>query len=512
MIIQDLSDEIDQILEDAAEEDAELAAVDQTSENYLDFLPVSSPATEGREAKLVNDLPLNEVFDHYTVPGKGFAYIPPDVWGLINKKYRQFEIKRVMAQQLIKHKAPFPLNPPKDSKALSRFWDLEKLSHTQLIFAPVNDGRPYQSRVDYASWTLANTLAVIPGVSTYNAASNHFQWENRMQCGGWKDPSPREAWSTEENIYTLRWSFWTMHKDGPKNPTNWKMGFLLSATGIYMAAQFRPSAAKAMYGWLGAKRVVDPSCGWGDRLAGFFTTPTTEVYAGCDPNAATYKDYIRQCEAYESRIFCGRLDSEPPVVVKHFTVSGYPAFRSRGRKDVVIVNGPAEDIDWNAIRDLVAPEGFDLVFTSPPYFGVERYAAGTDVAANQSWSRYNKFVGWRDSFFYPMLRATTGILRDGGVLAMNIVDPIINKVRNEVCEPMIVELATYGMDFAGVVPMALARRPSSSTDGMGAIPPDRFSEPVWMFTKGPTTFPTLPAPEKKVGVELDSFLEKFVSP
>ncbi len=506
MSIQDLSDEIDQILEDATEEGPSLAPVTADKTDPFDLFPLEGYATEGREAKMVEELSLNEVFDHYTIAGKGFAYIPPMVWGLINKKYRQFEVKRVMAQQLIKHKAPFPLNPPKLSKALGRFRDLAKLSHNQLIFAPVNDGRPYQSRVDYASWTLANTLAVIPGVSTYNAASNHFQWDNRMQCGGWKDPSPREAWSTEDNIYTLRWSFWTMHKDGPKNPTNWKMGFLLSATGIYMAAQFRPSAAKAMYGWLGAKRVIDPSCGWGDRLAGFFATSTTEVYIGCDPNAATYKDYIRQCEAYESQAFCGRLDSETPVVVEYFTVSGYPAFRSKGRKDVVIVNGPAEDIDWNAIRDLVAPEGFDLVFTSPPYFGVERYAAGTDVAANQSWSRYDKFAKWRDSFFYPMLRATTGVLRDGGVLAMNIVDPIINKVRNEVCEPMIVELATYGMDFAGVVPMALARRPSSSTDGMGSIPADRFSEPVWMFTKGPTIFPVLPASSKDVDYLAESQL------
>jgi hypothetical protein len=105
-----------------------------------------------------------------------------------------------------------------------------------------------------------------------------------------------------------------------------------------------------------------------------------------------------------------------------------------------------------------------------------------------------------------MLRATTGVLRDGGVLAMNIVDPIINKVRNEVCEPMIDELKGYGMDFAGVVPMALARRPSSATTGMGAIPPDRFSEPVWMFTKGSTNLPAL-NPEPELGREPDGILK-----
>jgi len=502
-----LSDEIDQILEDAAEEDDVSASVVVTDGvDPFDLFPLGGYVTEGREARMVEEWTLNEVFDYYTIAGKGFAYIPPMVWDLINRKYRQFEIKRVMAQQLIKYKVPFPLNPPKLSKAVSCFRSLLEVPYTQLIFTPVMDGRPYQSRVGYASWTLANTLAVIPGVSTYNAASNHFQWNNRMQCGGWKDPSPREAWSTEDNIYTLRWAFWSMHKEGPKNLANWKRGFLLSTTGIYVAAQFRPSAAKAMYGWLGAKRVVDPSCGWGDRLAGFFATSTTEVYVGCDPNVATYKDYIQQCGAYESCDFCGRLDSEVPATVEHFMVSGYPAFRSKGRKDVVIVNGPAEDIDWDVLRGLVAPGGFDLVFTSPPYFGVERYAAGTDGVANQSWSRYDELSRWRGSFFYPMLRATTGVLRDGGVLAMNIVDPIINKVRNEVCESMIVELATYGMNFAGVVPMVLTRRPSSSMDGMGGIPMDRFSEPVWMFTKGPVTLPILPPPPNEVDYLADSQL------
>ncbi len=42
-----------------------------------------------------------------------------------------------------------------------------------------------------------------------------------------------------------------------------------------------------------AKRVLDTSCGWGDRLAGFFASDAEEYY-GCDPNPNTYQRYQEQ--------------------------------------------------------------------------------------------------------------------------------------------------------------------------------------------------------------------------
>ena len=37
--------------------------------------------------------------------------------------------------------------------------------------------------------------------------------------------------------------------------------------GTYIATQFKPVVAKAIYQMTNAKRVLDTSCGWGDRLA-----------------------------------------------------------------------------------------------------------------------------------------------------------------------------------------------------------------------------------------------------
>lgn len=462
--------------------------LDDVSGSYhgegVDFFGMCAHAT-GDDVD-VDVMSMEAIFDKYTYSGmRGYAIIPPELWYRINKKHRQFEVKRAIAKHVMKHKTAFPLRPPSVAKSAKQFHELSAKPWRDLIAKSVNDGRPYQSRVPYPQWTINNTLAVIPGVSLYNSVSNHFQWENRMRCGGWKDPSPMDAWATEEGVNGLRLTFWSMDRDGPRSLYKWRHAFVLSSTGVYFASQFRPTAAKTIYGWTEAKRVLDPSCGWGDRLAGFFATNTVTVYAGCDPNPATYKDYIRQCVAYET------WATATAPTIDFIEISGYPAFLSRGARDVLIVNGPFEDIEWERVKSIVAPDGFDLVFTSPPYFGVERYAVGTDMVANQSWARYNKISGWLDSFFLPMLRTSANLLADGGIIAMNVVDPVINKLANSVCGPMIDELTNRGMNFIGVVPLVLVRRPSSSSIGLATIPTDRFAEPIWIFRKGSVDIPKL---------------------
>ena len=48
-----------------------------------------------------------------------------------------------------------------------------------------------------------------------------------------------------------------------------------------------------------ARTVLDTSCGWGDRLCGFFASKSAEMYIGCDPNPNTFEVYKKQCIEYE---------------------------------------------------------------------------------------------------------------------------------------------------------------------------------------------------------------------
>ena len=94
--------------------------------------------------------------------------------------------------------------------------------------------------------------------------------------------------------------------------------------GTYIATQFKPVVAKTIYDMTKAKRVLDTSYCWGDRLAYFFSSSAEEYY-GCDPNPNTYKQYMKQIEEY-SKLF--------------------------PNKKVKIYNCGAEDLPYNELPDI----------------------------------------------------------------------------------------------------------------------------------------------------------------
>lgn len=403
----------------------------------------------------------------------GYPIVPTPVWDRINAKYRQKDVKMAFCQHIVEHKVPLPIHAPTVDDARIAFTNLRALRHPFDVIKPFKEFKP---RVPYRHIDGIETVVVRN--SSSNDASNHFQWANRMQCGGWGDPSPIEAWSSVKALYNMRWTFWSLDRGGPTSRKVWRTSFLNSSGGMYQAAQFRPSAAKSLYGWLGGGVVVDPSCGWGDRLCGFYATETTTRYVGCDPNPDTWAIYRKQCLAYE-----GWLGNANPTV-NDITVNGRPAFRIQGVKDVTIVNGPFEDIPW---MDLM-PDGADIVFTSPPYFSTERYASHTDKAEDQSWSRYTTFDGWRDHFYFHVIKVSGDLVRKrDGIVLLNIADPLIglgkNKVRHEACDPGVDYAQSIGMRYVGASGLELSLRPSSSTDRSG-LKQGAFIEPIWMFTWG----------------------------
>ena len=109
--------------------------------------------------------------------------------------------------------------------------------------------------------------------------------------------------------------------------------------GHFIATQFKPNVAKAVYTMTKAKTVLDTSCGWGDRLAGFYTS-NAQSYTGCDPNPETFKNYIKQVIDYES--FLGNF--KPDITIK----DNY--FSCNGVKTVKIYRCGAEDLPLSLIH------------------------------------------------------------------------------------------------------------------------------------------------------------------
>ena len=124
----------------------------------------------------------------------------------------------------------------------------------------------------------------------------------------------------------------------------------------------------------------------------------------------------------------------------------------------------AEDFDFDQYSDT-----FDIIFTSPPYFNVERYSYDD----NQSWVRYKNIDLWNKSFLQRSIENMWTSLRSGGKLCVNIADVNAGSQGQKkgwlkICDPMNDFIDTFrDSDYLGCIGMEMASRPNSIGAGTG---------------------------------------------
>ena len=216
--------------------------------------------------------------------------------------------------------------------------------------------------------------------------------------------------------------------------------------------------------------MLDTSCGWGDRLAGFYATPCTEMYVGCDPNPDVYNTYKTQCVEYEKQL------GYNPVLKDHGD-----HFTCDGSKKVIIYNLPSEDVDWSLYENT-----FDFYFTSPPYYETERYAA--NHSSTQSWVRYPTFEDWKNNFFFRVNKMIWKTLKDSAYMMINIIEPRTSKgTRLNLCDDMVDDILNYpNAYYLGKIGMRMQARPHAIVN---ANKNSIFVEPIWVFRKNDQTYP-----------------------
>ena len=242
--------------------------------------------------------------------------------------------------------------------------------------------------------------------------------------------------------------------------------------GTYIATQFKPNVAKAIYQMTNAKKVLDTSCGWGDRLAGFYASDAEE-YIGCDPNPRTYGEYYKQIQTYEKLLG----NKEPKIYAGQKTDSTPPYIMIEGKKKVTIFRCGAEDLPWDTIYKI------DCAFTSPPYFSTEEYNKGGEHEEDQSWSKFNEYEKWRDDFYLPVAQHSHESLSDNGFLFVNIMDPKIKGKRYHSCDELVDSLSDY---FIGQIGMRIMQRPQGNAkfktkEELNEFMNMLFIENVWCF-------------------------------
>ena len=399
-------------------------------------------------------------------------------WEEMNAKYNKQEIKEGLAGYI---GTKFPLFPYRkidfDEGVKKKFYDLRSKTYNEFIMADA--GEVTEKYTDYKyPYRDCGKFVIFYG-HYHNDISNFFQQRNRYDCGSHGFPSPSEYWYSPDLLKKMNWTFWRLDNDGI-TPVTFRSSFRL---GAYVATQFKPHVAKTIYDFALSRvrnddmNVLDFSMGWGDRLAGFYSS-RVKNYFGTDPNPNTFRVYREQCKEYEKL-----LSGEEPTfedfqvrVGDHF----YDAFRCVGNsgKTVTAYNAPAEDI-----LDEFKKNKYDCIFTSPPYFSTELYDEGGDDW-KQSWFRYAEYEKWWEDFFKPVLTACYESLTDRGIMMINIMDPQIKTKRFRTCDQMVDHIVELGGKFDGQVGMRIKQRPKDiDTEELKKYLVTTYIENVWCFSK-----------------------------
>jgi hypothetical protein len=393
---------------------------------------------------------------HQKADHRGLPHIKNAEW-LSFRDYGKDDIRDSFAHYIVSNNVVFPLKEISEKKMSELF---VKFANTSML-SEYKNFTTVDEKFDYVYKYEHIPLGVIDKSHAYNAVSNYFQQENRMRCGSLICSSPMDIWKDEQKLAKMNWHWWrsTLGNSDVSHSTM-RSGFRI---GTYTATQFKPAVAKALYEKHNARTILDTSCGWGDRLAGFYATPSTQRYVGCDPNPEVYETYKKQCIAYE------KLLGGNPVLEEHDDF-----FICRGLKTVEIYNRPAEDISWKNFGRV-----FDFYFTSPPYFNTETYGTTGGKSDLQSWSRYDTFQKWRDNFFFKVNRDVWESLKDDAYMMINIVEPQSKgRSRHNLCDSMVEDILKLPKsNYVGKIGMRMMGRPH--TKELKAI----FIEPVWVFRK-----------------------------
>ena len=354
--------------------------------------------------------------------------ISPVNWQKLNKSHTKDEIKQLISDAIGENDLPMPTRKITKADAKKSFKELQSFYHLRAMTQ-----ENWYTRYDY-KYPLTDVLF---GCSTVgNKASDFYQQYNRWLCDSINAPSPYRSWTTEKFRLTLLNALWSLKME----EVNSKV--LRSCIGLrkYIASQFRPSTAKTVYDYFGAEDVLDFSSGWGDRLCGFLASDA-KSYVGIDPNERLFDNYTR--------------------MIDDFNVPN---------KKVELFNCCAE----NAV---LGKREFDLFFTSPPYFNIERYTQ----EENQSFKKYRKLENWLNEFLFKAIDLSWGHLKTDGHLVLNISDVYSNHTINNICDPMNDYIKSLkGAEYVGCYGYQMRTRPNS-----GALKgkTGKFAEPMWVWKK-----------------------------
>lgn len=212
----------------------------------------------------------------------------------------------------------------------------------------------------------------------YNLISDYFQEKCRLQCTRFDtEKSPWDNWQNDKekkraiykcikkfrrfNAYVLRETLFDIHTE---------------------CTSFRPTVYVSLIKMYNAKKILDISSGWGDRLIGAMACDV-DFYCGVDPNSCLHDNYQK--------------------MIKFF---------KKDPKKYVMIQSPFQTAN-------IPDHKYDLVATSPPYFTLEVYS---DEETQSISDNEDNMESWLNDFLFVSIKKAWSFLKPNGHMALNIND------------------------------------------------------------------------------------------
>jgi hypothetical protein len=205
-----------------------------------------------------------------------------------------------------------------------------------------------------------------------NSITDYFSEQIRIKCRFGNNISPLEYWKNNKKKIIIN----TLNKYKKVNIHN------LRETMYYntkLCSNFRITLAMTILNYFKPNSWLDISSGWGDRLLSAIFCKI-KLYVGTDPNLDLHPCYEKIIDTFVTK--------------------------NKQKNYIIHKNG--------FLEAQIKEKDFDIVFTSPPFFTLEKYSAFNE----NSITKFKNEKEWCDNFFIKSLIKAYNLLKKDGYMIL----------------------------------------------------------------------------------------------
>ena len=205
-----------------------------------------------------------------------------------------------------------------------------------------------------------------------NKVSDYYTFFERLNTRGNKGISYYELWKNKRHFTNKKYVNNFLKAERKSHPLFSEQRVWYSLARFYFGSiqQFKPLIAMEYFCKYKPTCVLDPTCGWFGRGIACAALNISK-YIAFDTNVRLKKPYRELIEFLKRE---GKTETEFDVSIKDATKVDYSKY------------------------------DYDMVFTSPPYYNIERYSGQPERTEEK----------WNTDFYEPLVRETWKYLKNGG--------------------------------------------------------------------------------------------------